>query len=66
MAPPNPYRPAGAVVEYLQSVFGGPFEDKESFPTPGVAPFQVCQRNPERCVVVFMNTFDVDVWISTH
>jgi hypothetical protein len=66
MAPSNPYKPAGAVVEYLQTVFGGPFEDKESFPTPGTAPFTVVQRNPERCVVAFMNTSDVDVWISTR
>lgn len=66
MAPANPYTPAGAVVEYLQSVFGGPFEPRETFPTPVTTPFDVAPRNPERCVLTIMNTSDVDVWVSTR
>jgi len=65
MAPKNPYQPAGAVVEYLQTVFGGPFETRESYPLPVTTPFVAAQRNPERCQLTIMNTSDVDLWIST-
>ena len=55
---------AGAVVQWLQTQYGGAFQELETFPATAAGPASILGNDPNAGAVIFMNIGAQDVFLK--